>query len=171
MNPVYNLQERFLLKMRKRKAPVSVFLCNGVRVDGRVTGYDQFTVVVESKGRQMQLFKSAITTISGPGNIDVFDDRPEGRSGPRSGGGGRFRRGSGRNDRRPGRPSDRRPSRDSNRPSRDSNRPPRSTDRRPSRDSNRPPDRYSGPRSNQQSTGRSDYRDRRPPHNPRGSRE
>lgn len=80
-----NLQERFLLKMRKLKVPVCVFLANGVRVEGRITGYDQFTVLVDAKGRQMQIFKSAITTIVGPGNIDIFSQHtPLPSRGPRS---------------------------------------------------------------------------------------
>ncbi len=83
LSPSYNLQERFLLKMRKLKVPVNVFLCNGVRVEGRITGYDQFTIIIESRGRQMEIFKSAISTIVGPGNIDVFSQRTEA---PRRGG-------------------------------------------------------------------------------------
>ncbi|NLY98335.1 MAG: RNA chaperone Hfq [Clostridiaceae bacterium] len=59
-----NLQDVFLNQVRKERIPVTLFLTNGFQLKGTVRGFDNFTVVVETDGRQQQVYKHAISTIS-----------------------------------------------------------------------------------------------------------
>ena len=58
-----NLQEIFLTRARKQNVPVTVFLVNGFQLRGNVTGFDSFTVVLDSEGKQQVIYKHAISTI------------------------------------------------------------------------------------------------------------
>ena len=58
-----NLQDLFLLRARREKMPVTMFLMNGYQMRGYVTGFDAFTVVLSSDGKQMVIYKHAISTI------------------------------------------------------------------------------------------------------------
>ena len=61
---VNNLQDIFLNGARKNKIPVTVFLTNGFQIKGNVKGFDSFTVVLDSDGKQMMIYKHAISTIT-----------------------------------------------------------------------------------------------------------
>lgn len=58
-----NLQEIFLTKVRRNRIGVTVFLMNGFQMRGIVTGFDAFTVILNSDGRQQVIYKHAISTI------------------------------------------------------------------------------------------------------------
>ena len=58
-----NLQEIFLTRARKQNVPVTVFLVNGFQIRGTIAGFDAFTVVVNSDGKQNLIYKHAISTI------------------------------------------------------------------------------------------------------------
>ena len=58
-----NLQEIFLTQARKQSISVTVFLVNGFQLRGTVTGFDNFTVVLDSDGKQQVIYKHAISTI------------------------------------------------------------------------------------------------------------
>ena len=58
-----NLQELFLLRARRDKVPVTMLLMNGFQMRGYVTGFDAFTVVLTSDGKQQVIYKHAISTI------------------------------------------------------------------------------------------------------------
>jgi len=58
-----NLQDVFLNQVRKEKIPIIVRLNNGIELKGTVKGFDSFTVVVESEGRQQLVYKHAISNI------------------------------------------------------------------------------------------------------------
>ena len=58
-----NLQELFLLRARRDKVPVTVFLMNGFQMRGIITGFDAFVVVLDSDGKQQVIYKHAISTI------------------------------------------------------------------------------------------------------------
>ena len=62
--PIINLQENFLNQARKENVPVTVHLLNGFQIKGMIRGFDQFTVIVDSMGRQQMIFKHAISTIT-----------------------------------------------------------------------------------------------------------
>jgi len=59
-----NLQDIFLNGARKNKIQVALFLINGFQLKGYVTGFDSFTVVLDCDGKQMMIYKHAISTIS-----------------------------------------------------------------------------------------------------------
>ena len=65
MNKVnINLQDVFLNQVRKEHIPVTIYLTNGFQLKGMVKGFDNFTVVLDSEGRQQLVYKHAISTIS-----------------------------------------------------------------------------------------------------------
>jgi host factor-I protein len=59
----YRLQEAFLNTARKRKAKVTIFLINGVRIQGKIRSFDTFTILVEDGRQQTLVYKHAISTI------------------------------------------------------------------------------------------------------------
>lgn len=58
-----NLQDLFLNQARKEKMPVTVFLMNGFQIKGYVRGFDNFTVILDSDGRQQMIYKHALSTV------------------------------------------------------------------------------------------------------------
>ena len=58
-----NLQDHFLNQARQKGTPLTVFLMNGFQMRGTVTGFDSFTVVLDSEGKQQLVYKHAISTI------------------------------------------------------------------------------------------------------------
>ncbi|MDK2882464.1 MAG: host factor-I protein [Bacillota bacterium] len=62
--PQPNLQDIFLNQVRKENIPATVYLVNGFQIRGMVRGFDNFTVVLESDGKQMLIYKHAISTIT-----------------------------------------------------------------------------------------------------------
>ena len=63
-NKPINLQENFLNQARKENVPVTIHLVNGFQIKGMIRGFDQFTVVIDSMGRQQMVFKHAISTVT-----------------------------------------------------------------------------------------------------------
>ena len=61
---IINLQENFLNQARKENVPVTIHLMNGFQIKGMIRGFDQFTVIIDSMGRQQMVFKHAISTIT-----------------------------------------------------------------------------------------------------------
>jgi len=62
--PNINLQDVFLNQVRKEHIAVTIYLTNGFQLKGLVKGFDNFTVIIESDGRQQLVYKHAISTIS-----------------------------------------------------------------------------------------------------------
>ena len=73
MKQTANLQDTFLTKARRPAAPLTVFLVNGFQMRGTVTGFDPFTVVLVSEGRQQLIYKHAISTIAPLSPIDLHE--------------------------------------------------------------------------------------------------
>ena len=69
-----NLQELFLLRARRDKVPVTMFLMNGFQMRGTITGYDAFMVVLEGEGRQQVGYKHAISTIVPARTVDLSEE-------------------------------------------------------------------------------------------------
>ncbi|MDR1590045.1 MAG: RNA chaperone Hfq [Oscillospiraceae bacterium] len=63
MAGIQNLQENFLNQARSGKLMLTVFLVNGFQLRGTITGFDNFTVVLDSEGKQQLIYKHAISTI------------------------------------------------------------------------------------------------------------
>ncbi len=68
-----NLQDAFLASARRSETPVTVFLMNGFQMRGAITGFDAFTVVLTTEGRQNLIYKHAISTISPLRTVDLSE--------------------------------------------------------------------------------------------------
>jgi host factor-I protein len=62
MSKGHNLQDPFLNQLRKERVPVSIFLVNGIKLQGQVESFDQFVVLLKNAVSQM-VYKHAISTI------------------------------------------------------------------------------------------------------------
>ena len=61
-NKGQNLQDLFLNELRREHIPVSMFLVNGIKLQGQVESFDQYVVLLKSNGTQV-VYKHAISTI------------------------------------------------------------------------------------------------------------
>ncbi|MEQ8387916.1 MAG: RNA chaperone Hfq [Alphaproteobacteria bacterium] len=73
-----NLQDTFLNHIRKNKVSVTVFLVNGVKLQGIVTWFDNFCVLLRRDTQSQLVYKHAISTIMPAGPISLFDGDKEG---------------------------------------------------------------------------------------------
>ena len=64
MNKPINIQDAFLNQLRKESIPVTVYLTNGFLIRGVVKAFDNFTIVIDSEGRQQMVYKHAISTFT-----------------------------------------------------------------------------------------------------------
>ena len=64
MSETYNLQDAVLKEVRREKIPLTLFLMNGFQLRGIVTGFDSFVVVLVAEGKQMMIYKHAISTLA-----------------------------------------------------------------------------------------------------------
>ncbi len=62
MSKGQSLQEPFLNTLRKEKTPVSIFLVNGIKLQGHIESFDQFVILLNNQVNQM-VYKHAISTI------------------------------------------------------------------------------------------------------------
>ena len=69
-----NLQDVFLNAARKNKTAITVFLTNGFQIRGTVKAFDNFTVLLDSVGKQNLIYKHAISTVIPSANIHLPDD-------------------------------------------------------------------------------------------------
>lgn len=63
MKTQINLQDVFLNQVRKDKISITIFLLSGFQIKGLVTGFDNYTVVLDCDGKQELIYKHAISTI------------------------------------------------------------------------------------------------------------
>ena len=68
-----NLQDVVLNQTRKERIQVIIYLTNGFQFRGIVKGFDNFTVLLDSEGRQNLVYKHAISTIIPSKPITIFD--------------------------------------------------------------------------------------------------
>ncbi|MEH7471172.1 RNA chaperone Hfq [Priestia megaterium] len=71
MKQSVNIQDQFLNQLRKENIYVTVFLLNGFQLRGLIKGFDNFTVLIESEGKQQLIYKHAISTFVTNKNITV----------------------------------------------------------------------------------------------------
>lgn len=67
-----NLQDAFLNGVRKSKTPLTIFLVNGVKLQGVVTWFDNFCVLLRRDGQVQLVYKHAISTIMPSGTVSLF---------------------------------------------------------------------------------------------------
>ena len=61
--PNQNLQDAFLNSARKERVPMTIYLTSGVKLSGRVRGFDKYCVVFETNHQEQLIFKHAISTV------------------------------------------------------------------------------------------------------------
>ena len=62
--PSQNIQDVYLNTVRRDKASVTVFLISGVKLIGKIKGFDKYSVILEANNQEQLIFKHAISTIS-----------------------------------------------------------------------------------------------------------
>jgi host factor-I protein len=70
---VQNLQDAFLNHVRKQKVPVTIFLVNGVKLQGVITWFDNFCLLLRRDAQSQLVYKHAISTIMPGAPIQLFD--------------------------------------------------------------------------------------------------
>ena len=81
-----NVQDVFLNHVRKSKTPVTVFLVNGVKLQGVITWFDNFSVLLRRDGHTQLVYKHAISTVMPGAPIQLFDPtKVEGAAAPATG--------------------------------------------------------------------------------------
>lgn len=71
-----NVQDVFLNHVRKAKTPVTVFLVNGVKLQGIITWFDNFSMLLRRDGHTQLVYKHAISTVMPGAPIQLFDGVP-----------------------------------------------------------------------------------------------
>jgi host factor-I protein len=72
-----NLQDVFLNNLRKSKAPVTLFLVNGVKLQGIITWFDNFSVLLRRDSHAQLVYKHAISTIMPLNPVQLFEEGEE----------------------------------------------------------------------------------------------
>jgi host factor-I protein len=72
-----NVQEVFLNNVRKNKAPVTVFLINGVKLQGIITWFDNYSILLRRDAHSQLVFKHAISTIMPSQPVQLFEGGQE----------------------------------------------------------------------------------------------
>ncbi len=68
-----NLQDVFLNAVRKAKVPVTMFLVNGVKLQGMITWFDNFSVLLRRDGHSQLVYKHAISTVLPASPVQLFE--------------------------------------------------------------------------------------------------
>jgi host factor-I protein len=71
-NSQINLQDKILNIVRKKNITVTIYLTNGFQLNGKVVGFDNFTVILDSDGKNQLIYKHAISTIVPEERVDGF---------------------------------------------------------------------------------------------------
>lgn len=72
------LQDPFLNALRREKVPVSIYLVNGIKLQGQIESFDQFVILLKNSVSQL-VYKHAISTVVPSRNVEMH---PNGHSGP-----------------------------------------------------------------------------------------
>jgi host factor-I protein len=70
---IHNLQDTFLNQVRKNKIPITVFLINGVKLQGIITWFDNFCILLRRDANVQLVYKHAVSTIMPGEEISLFD--------------------------------------------------------------------------------------------------
>lgn len=77
MTQAANIQDYYLNQLRKERIPVTVFLTNGFQLRGVVKSFDNFTVLLETEGKQQLIYKHAISTFVPAKNVTLNNTTEE----------------------------------------------------------------------------------------------
>jgi host factor-I protein len=73
-----NLQDTFLNSVRKSKTPLTIFLVNGVKLQGVVSWFDNFCVLLRRDGQSQLVYKHAISTIMPAQPVQLYEPGEDG---------------------------------------------------------------------------------------------
>ena len=73
-----NLQDVFLNHIRKNKSPVTIFLVNGVKLQGVITWFDNFCVLLRRDHHSQLVYKHAISTVMPAAPVNLFETEKTG---------------------------------------------------------------------------------------------
>ncbi len=77
MSKGHSLQDPYLNALRKERVPVSVYLVNGIKLQGQIESFDQFVVLLRNSVSQM-IYNHAISTVVPARNIKIPRDEDSG---------------------------------------------------------------------------------------------
>ena len=72
MSKSINIQDTFLNQVRKESLPVTVYLTNGFQIRGIIRAFDNFTIVIDSEGKQQMVYKHAISTFTPAKSVSLM---------------------------------------------------------------------------------------------------
>ena len=72
-----NLQDSFLNSVRKTRNPVTLFLVNGVKLQGVITWFDNFSVLLRREGTMQLVYKHAISTVMPSLPLDLMGEETD----------------------------------------------------------------------------------------------
>ena len=72
-----NLQDTILNHVRKNKIPLTIFLVNGVKLQGVVSWFDNFCVLLRRDGQSQLVYKHAISTIMPAQPVQLYEPGPD----------------------------------------------------------------------------------------------
>ena len=75
-----NLQDTFLNSVRKSKTPLTIFLVNGVKLQGVVSWFDNFCVLLRRDGQSQLVYKHAISTIMPAHPVQLYEPDDDGEA-------------------------------------------------------------------------------------------
>ncbi|MGH8281528.1 MAG: RNA chaperone Hfq [Gammaproteobacteria bacterium] len=78
-----SLQEPFLNALRRDKVPVSIYLVNGIKLQGQIDSFDQFVILLKNSVSQM-VYKHAISTVVPSRHVNMAPDTDAGETGGES---------------------------------------------------------------------------------------
>ncbi|GAA0366267.1 RNA chaperone Hfq [Bacillus horti] len=77
MKQSINIQDTFLNQIRKENIPVTVYLLNGFQLRGFIKAFDNFTIVIDSEGKQQLVYKHAISTFTPARPVSLMPEQQD----------------------------------------------------------------------------------------------
>lgn len=75
-----NFQDSFLQSLRSGKAPCTIFLINGIKLQGIITGFDNFSIVLTRESHAQLIYKHAISTVMPNAPLPSLEGEPRAES-------------------------------------------------------------------------------------------
>jgi host factor-I protein len=75
MKQSMNIQDTFLNQVRKDNIPITIYLVNGFQIRGTIKAFDNFTIVIESEGKQQMVYKHAISTFTPVRSVSLMPEQ------------------------------------------------------------------------------------------------
>jgi len=72
MKQTINIQDTFLNHLRKENVAVTIYLVNGFQLRGYIKAFDNFTIVIDSDGKQQLVYKHAISTFTPQRSVSLM---------------------------------------------------------------------------------------------------